>query len=124
MTNVVGADSQDLFNETDNGDEEGIGSLPPAVWTPTKCLQDSLVDFFPSRIHPSLQAGDPQATSIKSSLTAEMLRKVAGIKIEPTDNLRDHLKFDPTAGVVLVFHHTSVIKEHLLATKATEGDEA
>jgi hypothetical protein len=83
-----------------------------------------MMDFFPSRIHPSLQAGDPQATVIKKSLTAEMLRKVAGIRIEPTDNLRDHLKFDSTAGVALVFHHTSVVKEHLLATKATEVDAA
>ena len=123
MTNVVGADGQDLFNQTDSGEEGGIGSLLPAVWTPTRCLQDSMTDFFPSRIHPSLQAGDAQAGVIKKSLTAEMLRKVAGIKIEPTDNLRDHLKFDSTAGVALVFHHTSVLKEHLLATKETEGDE-
>jgi hypothetical protein len=124
MTNVVGADSQDLLNQTESGDEGGMDSSPSAVWTNTKCLQDSMMDFFPSRIHPSLQAGDPQATVIKKSLTAEMLRKVAGIRIEPTDNLRDHLKFDSTAGVALVFHHTSVVKEHLLATKATEVDAA
>lgn len=124
MTTVGCADGQDLLGQTGNGDEGGIGSLSHATWTSTKCLQDSMADFFPSRIHPSLQAGDPQATVIKKSLTAEMLRTVAGIRLERTDNLRDHLKLDSAAGVALVFHHTSVLKEHLLATKARADDEA
>ncbi|KAK3295351.1 uncharacterized protein B0H64DRAFT_395078 [Chaetomium fimeti] len=123
MTNLDSADSQGFLNQTGGGDEEGIGFSPPAVRGSIACLQIALAEIFPSRIHPSLQAGDPQATVIKNGLTAEMLRRVAGIRIERTDNLRDHLRLDSTAGVVQVFHLTSVLREHLLATKPTGSDE-
>lgn len=124
MTNLDGGDSQNfLVDQMREGDEGGIGSPAPAVWVSTKCLQDTLTEIFPPRIHPSLQAGDPQAAVIKKNLTAEMLKGVARIRIERTDNLQDHLRLDSTAGVVQVFHQTSVLREHLLATKTRGGDE-
>ncbi|EAQ91562.1 hypothetical protein CHGG_03497 [Chaetomium globosum CBS 148.51] len=125
MTNFDGADNQDFFlDRMRNGDEGGIGAPPPAVWASTKCLQDTMAEIFPPRIHPSLQVGDPQSTAIKNSLTAEMLKRVARIRIERTDDLRDHLRLDSAMGVVQVFHLTSVLREHLLATKSRGGDEA
>jgi hypothetical protein len=124
MTNLDGGDSQNfLVGQMGGGDEGGIGSPAPAVWVSTKCLQDTLAEIFPPRIHPSLQAGDPHATVIKKSLTAEMLKRAARIRIARTDNLRDHLRLDSTVGVVQIFHQTSVLREHLLATKPRGGDD-
>ena len=124
MTNLDGGESQNfLVDQIGGGDEGGLGSPAPAVWVPTKCLQDTLAEIFPPRIHPNLQAGDPQATVIKNSLTAEMLKRVAKIRIERTNNLRDHLRLDSTVGVVQVFHQTSVLREHLLASKPRGVDE-
>ncbi|GAB1316933.1 RanBP2-type domain-containing protein [Madurella fahalii] len=119
MTNIC-ADSRDIVLQG-NKDEEGMGSSAPAIWPSTKCLQDSMIDLFSSRIHPSLQPGDPQEAHIKTSLTADNLRKIARLRIEGTDNLLDHLKLD-ASGSVQVFHHTTFLKEHLLATKARESD--
>ncbi|KXX76823.1 hypothetical protein MMYC01_201914 [Madurella mycetomatis] len=119
MTNIC-ADNQDIIPQG-NGDEEGIGSSGLAFWPPTKSLHDSMVDLFPSRIHPSLQAGDPQAAIIKTRLTADNLKRVARLRFEGTNNLLDHLKID-ASGAVRVFHHTTFLKEHLLATKTADGD--
>lgn len=119
MTNIC-ADNQDVILQG-NGDEEGMVSSGLAFWPSTKSLHDSMADLLPSRIHPSLQAGDPQAAIIKTRITADNLKRVAGLRIEGTNNLLDHLKVD-ASGAVQVFHHTTFLKEHLLATKTADDD--
>ncbi|KAK0709946.1 hypothetical protein B0T26DRAFT_723585 [Lasiosphaeria miniovina] len=101
-----------------DGDEHGRRLLPPHfLWSPEKPLQVALADSFPTRVHPSLQDNDAQSKTIKSRLTAVNLTKIARLKMQGTSDLQHHLRLDQATGTVHVFHYTSVLKEHLLATK-------
>jgi hypothetical protein len=100
-----------------DGDEHGLKFPSPCVWPPERSLQAALVNIFPMRAHPSLQSGDAHSKAIKVGLKAVNLKRVAGLRIEGTDDLTNHLRLDQATGVVQVFHHTSVLKEHLLASK-------
>ncbi|KAK4175057.1 hypothetical protein QBC36DRAFT_347400 [Triangularia setosa] len=76
----------------------------------------NITEIFPTRIHPSLQESDRQAQIIKKGLQAHNLLRKAGLKLEKTDDLREHLKLDEDTGVVKVFPWSSVLKESLLAS--------
>lgn len=55
-----------------------------------------------------------QSTKL-AKLTAKRLKKVAKLQLVPTDNLQNHLRMDLKRNIVEVYHHTGVLKEHLLA---------
>ncbi|KAK3395008.1 hypothetical protein B0H63DRAFT_408293 [Podospora didyma] len=111
-------DDDVVFTSRDEEDQQGQKLLsPPFIWPPEKSLQMALADSFPVRVHPSLQDNDSQAKNIKARLTAVNLTRIARLKIEGTNDLQHHLRLDQATGVVQVFHFTSVLKEHLLATK-------
>lgn len=110
------ADDEDMSITTDV--EQGrITKEPPIIWNPQKTLQTALFDTFPPRIHPSLQEVDAQSKAIISDLTATNLTRISKLKFVGTNDLRHHLKLDPVSGTVQVFHHTTFLKEHLLASK-------
>lgn len=68
--------------------------------------------------YPSLNDVDTESPlNMKASLTAKKLKKRAGLKFRPTDDLRSHLKLDRKNGVVEIYHHTAFLKEHLRLTK-------
>ncbi|RYP28250.1 hypothetical protein DL767_007300 [Monosporascus sp. MG133] len=90
----------------------------PSVWRSDKSLHEFISSTFPMRDHPSLNEKDESAPDIKAGLTATKLKKVAGLKFKGTNDLRNHLKLDQKAGIVEIYHHTSVLKEHLMASKA------
>jgi hypothetical protein len=50
----------------------------------------------------------------KNGLKAWKLKKRHKLQIRPTDNLMEHLLYDPVTRVVKVFHHTSYLKAHLI----------
>ncbi|KAK0615681.1 hypothetical protein B0T17DRAFT_538788 [Bombardia bombarda] len=108
----------------DHGDGNELGRRRSAscVWQPDRRLEETISDAFPVCVHPSLQDSDAHAMAIKTSLTAVNLTRIAGLKIERTSNLRDHLKLDQPTGVVQVFHHTSILKEHLLSSKGYQDN--
>ncbi len=117
ITTMVGgaADSVDV-----SGSSLAFGELGPppyCTWQPEQCLDEFIAATFPMRTQPTLQDGDTYAEGIKENLTCARLRKAAGLKVEGTDDLRNHLKLDQRTGRVQVFHYTSVLKEHLLATE-------
>lgn len=58
-----------------------------------------------------------------SKLTAKRLKKVAGLQLLATNNLQNHLRMDLKCNTVEIYHHTSVLKEHLLAGLDTSGNE-
>ncbi|KAK4212787.1 hypothetical protein QBC37DRAFT_345451, partial [Rhypophila decipiens] len=89
----------------------------PFVWRLEQTLLEAVVDTFPSRLHPSLQPGDPQSKTILHELTAINLTKIAKLKFMGTSDLRNHLRLDPVSGTVRIFHHTSFLKQHLLSSK-------
>ena len=55
-------------------------------------------------------------------LQAARLQKRARLKFKPTDCLSRHLLLDQKSHTVEVFHHTTFLKEHLLASKSAGTD--
>jgi hypothetical protein len=97
--------------------EDGVFQTP---WRSDISLTQYMKDCFPLTDHPSLNDEEELKTlDIKSSLTARKLKKHAGVKFRPTDDLRRHLMFDHKTAVVEVYHHTAFLKEHLRLTKDT-----
>lgn len=54
------------------------------------------------------------------SITAKRLRKLAKLKIIPTNDLRNHLLLDETGGTVSIYHYTSILRQQLRAYQ--DGD--
>ena len=88
----------------------------PGVWRGDKSLAEFISASFPTRDHPTLNENDESSPDIKSELTAKKLRKVANLRFQGTDDLRNHLRLDQRTGVVEIYHHTSVLKEQLMAS--------
>lgn len=93
--------------------ESGIIPLP---WADSISLKNFVSDAFPRTNHCKFDEKAMQA-----AVTARLLQKVAGLRIEPTDDLRNHLKIDHEHGTVEIFHLTGFLKEHLMATRSDEG---
>lgn len=92
--------------------EHGIYQAP---WQSDDSFSQFIANVFPMTDHPSVNGDD--IVDIKKQLMARKLKKKARLKFWPTDNLRDHLKFNKKRGVVELFHHTAFLKEHLRLTK-------
>jgi hypothetical protein len=97
----------------------------PIPWPTDSSLIQFIFSIFPTSHHSSLNEKDNSGKSgdIKSALTARRLKKIAGLRFQATDNLRDHLKLDAKKGVVEIYHYTSVLKEHLLASRAGSSSQ-
>jgi len=87
--------------------EHGSGQVP---WRGEIPFSEFVTSAFPKTDHPSID-------EIKDSLRATKLKKRAGIRFEPTDDLRNHLKLDRKRAVLEIFHHTAFLKEHLRLTR-------
>ncbi len=87
--------------------EHGSQQVP---WRGDIPFSEFITSIFPKTDHPSID-------QIKDNLRATKLRKRAGIRFEPTDDLRNHLKLDRKRAVVEIFHHTAFLKEHLRLTR-------
>ncbi|XXH00872.1 hypothetical protein Hte_007223 [Hypoxylon texense] len=80
----------------------------------------------------SFESVDNSSLSITlppASITAKRLKKLAKLKIIPTNDLRNHLLLDERDGTVAIYHYTSVLKQHLQAfqddgTKASSNQVA
>ncbi|RSM06547.1 hypothetical protein CEP52_005670 [Fusarium oligoseptatum] len=89
----------------------------PIQWHSNNSLVDFMAKVFPQADTGNLHVRDDSGRirDIKSTITARRLKKVARLRFQGTDDLRNHLKMDVKEGVVEIFHCTSVLKEHLLA---------
>ncbi|EXJ64908.1 hypothetical protein A1O7_01247 [Cladophialophora yegresii CBS 114405] len=94
--------------------------IRPLQWRQEISLSQFLREAFPKTNHPALGEKDNTGSSveIKANLTAQRLKKVAGLKFQPTNDLREHLKLDQKLGVVLIFDHTAFLTEHLIASRS------
>ncbi|KAI9857496.1 MAG: hypothetical protein M1813_008246 [Trichoglossum hirsutum] len=92
----------------------------PIPWRSNVSLTQFMANAFPTTDHPSLNDTDPSGEfpDIKAALTAKKLKKCAGLRFQPTDDLRNHLKLDRKQGVVEIYHHTAFLKEYLTATQS------
>lgn len=87
--------------------EHGSQQVP---WRSDIPFSEFITSMFPKTDHPSID-------HIKENLRATKLKKRAGLRFEPTDDLRNHLKLDRKRAVVEIFHHTAFLKEQLRLTK-------
>lgn len=85
-----------------------------APWRSDVPFSEFITSIFPKTDHPSID-------HIKENLRATKLKKRAGLRFEPTDDLRSHLKLDRKRAVVEIFHHTAFLKEQLRLTKDEPG---
>ncbi|KAF2231823.1 hypothetical protein EV356DRAFT_578886 [Viridothelium virens] len=92
----------------------------PISWQDDMTFSEFLERALPKTNH--LLLNDPKsseaATAIKAAISARKLKKKAGIRFIPTDDLREHLHLDRKAGMVRVYHHTAFVKECLIASRS------
>jgi hypothetical protein len=89
-----------------------------AAWRSDTTFAQFMADIFPMTDHPSINDEDTKfSLDMKKALMARKLKKLAGLKFRPTDDLRNHLKLDQKTGVVELYHHTAFLKEHLRLSK-------
>ncbi|TRX95935.1 hypothetical protein FHL15_003077 [Xylaria flabelliformis] len=102
----------------------------PAIWHFSKSFNQFvdcvIVRQYPLRLGPYSVAIPqyPKPTFTLESLSVKKLRRVAKLKLVPTNDLRDHLALDKKNGTVAVYHFTSVLKEHLRAGRERELHDA
>jgi hypothetical protein len=84
--------------------------LTPAVWHNDQSLEQFMELAIPRGKSPLL---------VVRQLTAKRLQK-AGIKFQGTNDLSNHLTLNRETGVLRIYHHTSFLKLHLKATRASD----
>ncbi|CAG9940600.1 unnamed protein product [Clonostachys rosea f. rosea IK726] len=91
----------------------------PIQWLYNESLAEFISRAFPQKDTGNLHIydGSGEIRDIKSALSAKRLRKIAGLRFQGTDDLRNHLKMDVKKGVVEIYHHTTVLREHLMASQ-------
>ncbi|KAF9878593.1 hypothetical protein CkaCkLH20_04085 [Colletotrichum karsti] len=89
-----------------------------AEWRDTEPLSKFIEKFFEPQSHMVLSYPEHLGhADFKSDLKATKLKKVLGIVIRPTNDIRDHLKLDRKNMTLDVFHCTGFVKEHLRRSK-------
>lgn len=77
-------------------------------WRPLKWTHGSLQDFLKS--HWESQPMLKEMVKLESIFNAPNLTRIAGIRIEWTDNLNDHLRMVGDDTAVMIFHHASFLE--------------
>src|ERR1700743_825554 len=98
-------------NQSMNLMESGV---VPLTWSNDESLSEFVARVFPSADYQLLNEKDQvmRIPGIKALLTARRLKRIAGLRIEATNDLRDHLRVDQVTGILLVYHHTSFLREN------------
>ena len=95
--------------------EYGAYQVP---WRGEVAFTQFILDAFPMTDHPSLNDDESKSLpGMTAALQAKKLKKRIGLKFQPTDDLRRHLKLDRKKNLVYIYHHTAFLKEHLRLTK-------
>lgn len=87
-----------------------VGGYIPAKWESNEPF-----DAFVERavVRNSKNDRTSEFKQYKKDLKAWKLKKRQKMKFRPTDNIMEHLLYDPETRIVKVFHHTSYLKAHL-----------
>ncbi|KAH7174314.1 uncharacterized protein B0J16DRAFT_181080 [Fusarium flagelliforme] len=91
--------------ETGHGWVRRTGPSPAVVWT-DGTLTNLIAKQFPISCHRSCDS-----LSISLTLDAWGLENIAGIRIEFTDNLADHLRLTNNNTQLYVFHHVAYLEQ-------------
>jgi hypothetical protein len=84
-------------------------------YTPAKWESNEPFDSFVQRAVKKNSKNDRilNVKEYKKELKAWKLKRRHKLEFRPTDNIMEHLLYDPETRVVQVFHHTSYLKAHL-----------
>lgn len=95
----------------------------PRPWRKDVSVALFIDESFPTSDNPYFddQPDSPENDAIRESVTAKALKKRAKLRLEPTDDLTNHLRLDRRTGIVEVFHNTAVLKESLLASESLDS---
>ncbi|KAF7917219.1 uncharacterized protein EAE98_010324 [Botrytis deweyae] len=88
-----------------------IGGFRPVSWNSSEQFADFVKKVFPMDVHD--QEKVRTALKEKNALKCWKLRKRAHIKFVSTDNIAEHLLYDPQDNVVRLFRQTAFLKAHL-----------
>jgi len=96
-----------------------FGSEPdfPVKWQPEQNFRDFVKSTFPT------SAGESWALDKRDSLNAWELRQRLKIRIVPTNDLAEHLVYNPSTRALAVFHQVEWLKAQVRYTKDRELDE-
>ena len=95
--------------------EHGVSQIP---WRSNVTFSQFILDVFLMTDYPSLNSDEfSMSSETKTAITANKLKKRTGLKYQPTNDLRRHLKLDRKNNILEIFHHTAFLKEHLRLTK-------
>lgn len=88
-------------------------------WHCDEAFESFLNDAFPREEHKEMQVGGRKMEAIRRKLTAVNLSAIGNIEVQGTHDLRNHLRLNDWEGKVRVkvFHHTSFLRQYLLASK-------
>lgn len=97
--------------------EDGASSVQ---WRNTVSANTFVEEAFPKHQDPSISSRKelPDWPNVAAALSAKQLRKVLGIHLKATTDLRSHLLFDHKRGVLHIFHCTAMLKETLLGSES------
>jgi hypothetical protein len=88
-----------------------IGGFRPVSWEDLERFTDFVEKAFPTDVHDQEEAR--AAMKEKNALKSWKLKKRAHVKFLPTDNLVEHLLYDPQDNIVRLFRQTAFLKAHL-----------
>jgi hypothetical protein len=88
-----------------------VGGFRPVHWGGSERFTDFVRKAFPNEIHD--QGKVRTAMKEKNALKCWKVKKRAHIKFLPTDNLAEHMLYDPQDGVVRIFRQIAFLKAHL-----------
>ncbi|KAK3324488.1 hypothetical protein B0T19DRAFT_231347 [Cercophora scortea] len=105
-----------------HGSDFRIGKYRHASWLPDECFAD-----FVSRCFPQVLAERRDRVAFvldeRKSLKAWKLKKRVKITFKGTDNLAEHLLYDPNNRVISLFHHAEYLHAHLGLWKEVPGSK-
>ncbi|KAL2787667.1 hypothetical protein BJX66DRAFT_327670 [Aspergillus keveii] len=91
-----------------------VDGYSPAYWEATEPFVSYVERAIPECNNVQPKSGfEPHKPRYMKALKAWKLRKRCGVQFIPTDNIMEHLLYDPEMGFVHVFHHTAYLKAHL-----------
>ncbi|CZT44161.1 uncharacterized protein RSE6_04295 [Rhynchosporium secalis] len=88
-----------------------ISGYTHARWEPDEPFDSYMQRAVPKTFKPYNRASEFEV--FKKELKAWKLKKRHNLRFRPTDNIMEHLLYDPQSRTVKVFHHTSYLKAHL-----------
>jgi hypothetical protein len=93
-------------------------------WREDLTFVQFIEDAFPKTDQPGLNDNQTsyKSRNVKAGLAAKRLRRIAGLRFQATDDLRNHLRLDQEEGVLQIYHQTAFLKESLIATRSAPSN--